>query len=116
MKIRTFIISIVTIVAVTIGLLHYFNLSGSEDHNQTIIELERENLRLEHENAELDSLILKRQRTNDSLQDQINENQQIIQNLHYEIKEKINAIDRMSNMELYLYFSNISTDQKNHRE
>ncbi|EDP94681.1 hypothetical protein U8527_06965 [Kordia algicida OT-1] len=112
MRIRIFISCIAVMVAINIGTMIYFNPKGI-DH-QKIIKLKQENIKLEHKNLQLDSLILKRQKINDSLLIAINENQLIIENLHYEIKEKINTINRMSDMELYLYFSNIRTDQKNH--
>lgn len=113
MKIRVFIFCIVIIVAINIGAIIYFNSNDSDNHNQTIIGLEKENLSLERKNLQLDSLIVTRLKIADSLQDKIYQNQHVIQNLNYEIKEKINTINRMSDMELYLYFSNIRTDQKN---
>lgn len=116
MKIRIFILCIAVIIAINIVAILYFNSNDSENHNQTIINLEKENFRLENENSQLDTLILKRLKITDSLQNEIYQNQHIIQNLNYEIKEKINTINRMSDLELYVYFSNIRTDQKDHRE
>lgn len=113
---RKFIFFIVVSIAVNAGIFLYFNSNGNDNHNETIIRLEKENLKLEHENSRLDTLILGRRKTSDSLLTKLNENQRIIQNLHYEIKEKINTINRMSDMELYLYFSNIKTDSTNYRK
>ena len=113
---RKFFLSIAVIIAVNICTILYFNADTNDNHNEIIIELEKENLRLESKNSQLDTLILKRNKTSDSLLEKLHQNQRIIQNLHYEIKEKINTINRMSHMELFRYFSNIRTDSADHRK
>ena len=113
---RKFILSIVVIIAVNVFTIRYFNPDTTDNHNEIIIGLEKENVRLENENSRLDTLLLKKHKTSDSLTKKLDQNKRIIQNLHYEIQEKINVIGTMSDLELYRYFSNIRTDQADHRK
>lgn len=113
---RKYIFSIAIIIVVNVLTIRYFNSDTSENHNEIIIGLEKENIRLENENSRLDTLLLKKHKITDSLTKQLDQSKGIIQNLHYEIQEKINVINTMSDMELYRYFSNIRTDQADHRK
>jgi len=113
---RKFFFSIGVIMVVNICTILYFNTNNNDNHNEIIIALEKENIRLENENSRLDTLILNRRKTSDSLVKELNQNQYIIQHLHYEITQKINTINAMSDMELYRYFSNIRTDNTDHRQ
>lgn len=113
---RKSIVSIIGIIVVIAVALFFFKPNNDRDYNEIIIELEKENLQLENENSRLDTYILNSKKIADSLQFQIDQNHRIIQNLHYELTEKINYISSMSDVELYRYFTDIRTDSTNHRK
>jgi len=113
---RKSIVSIVGIIVVIVVALFFFKPNSDRDYNEIITQLEKENLHLENENSRLDIYVLNSKKTADSLQLQIDQNHRIIQNLQYELTEKIKYISSMSDVELYQYFTDIRTDSTDHRK
>ena len=109
MSSKRYIAFILIVIAVNILTTLYFGGNDNSNYNETIIKLEQENLKLQELNSKLDQDILKRKQKADSLLLKLVQSNRIIENLHYELQQKINLITRMSDVELFEYFASIKT-------
>ena len=110
MSSKRYIAFILIVIAVNICTTLYFGGNDNSNYNETIIKLEQENLKLQEQNSKLDQDIIRRKQKANSLLLKLDQSNRIIQNLHYELQQKINLIDRMSDVELYEYFASFKTN------
>jgi peptidoglycan hydrolase CwlO-like protein len=115
MSSKRYLAFILIVIAVNIFTTCFFGGNDNSNYNETIIKLEQENLKLQEQNSKLDQDILKRKKKSDSLKLKLDQSNRIIQNLHYELQQKIHFISRMSDVELYEYFANFRTDSTKHK-